>query len=552
MHSLHDISRNVPSWINSLDSNLNKNSTSYVVKGSVTGPTWGQLNLNDVAGVSNSTSQPIISSSSTDAFIDSNNVPAGGSFIAYGGMSVRKTLVTKNLTVSASLTSSTADITTVSLSNIKQKDSSGIAITGGIKQYGVGSYVGDPHFNSVIAMPSTVSTGRNTETQTFTGGTDFTTNSTYFSAFTSSGPRVSFGQGNMNSTLWNNFLSFLSTQANLPNINDRRINIKFTRQGKSVDLDILINYVSGSNLYYYDIIGDSKGFMGDASFYLASADTVTVSNNYYNYSLVDKSSNSATITTNGTVLYGKGLAPVGGRFGESFSIGNSSNNWIRIANPSGANLGSGDWTIESWVACGNYPHKITDGYYDRIPLLRIGPSSSDSSLFDIYHQWATTLYTKLNNVGYTFGTAYWTGDYSAGGNWAHISLQKSGTTLKYFINGIESNSLTIPASIANLSTYNLYLVGSSYWTHFYNFRVTAGVARYTSTPTPTVAILGTTTTDYNGAQLSSAAAFNGGVKLYNVGTAVPTDNVDGGYMYVDGGALKYRGSNGTVTTIGVA
>lgn len=552
--TIDDISRNVPAWINSLDASDYKNNSNWLIKGSSTGPTWGQLNLNDVAIVGNSTSQQLISSSSSDAFVDANSVVQGGSFLAYGGIGVRKTLVAKNLRSTTSIISPAADIDVVSLSSIKEKDSSGIAINGGIKQYGAGSYTGDPHFNSVIAMPASVSTGRNTETQTFTGGTDFTTNSTYFTSFaTTSNPRISFGQGSMNSTVWNNFLSFLSAQANLPNINDRRINIKFTRQGKSVDIDIIINYVSGSNLYYYDIIGDSKGFIGDSSFYLSSSDTVTVSNNYYNYILDDKSSNNATITTNGLVLFGKGLAPAGGRAGESFSIGpSSSNDRIQIANPSLANLGSGDWTIETWVAVGNAAHRLTDGYYDRIPLLRIGSSSSDTTLFEIYHQWTSNLYVRLNNTNYQFSTTYWTGDYNAGGNWAHITIQKIGTTLKYFINGTESNSTTIPASIPDLSSYNLYLAGGSYWKHYYNFRVTAGVARYASTPAPTVAILGTTTTDYNGAQLSGAAAFNGGVKLYNVGTAVPSDNIDGGYMYVEGGALKYRGSNGTVTTIGAA
>jgi hypothetical protein len=39
--------------------------------------------------------------------------------------------------------------------------------------------------------------------------------------------------------------------------------------------------------------------------------------------------------------------------------------------------------------------------------------------------------------------------------------------------------------------------------------------------------------------------------LYNVGTA-PTANITGGRLYVEAGALKYRGSGGTVTTLGAA
>ena len=33
---------------------------------------------------------------------------------------------------------------------------------------------------------------------------------------------------------------------------------------------------------------------------------------------------------------------------------------------------------------------------------------------------------------------------------------------------------------------------------------------------------------------------------------VPTGNIAGGQLYVEAGALKYRGSSGTITTLGAA
>ena len=54
---------------------------------------------------------------------------------------------------------------------------------------------------------------------------------------------------------------------------------------------------------------------------------------------------------------------------------------------------------------------------------------------------------------------------------------------------------------------------------------------------------------------SSTSVFGGGVKVYFVAncTTVPTSNPSGGgIFYVESGALKYRGSSGTVTTIAAA
>jgi len=50
---------------------------------------------------------------------------------------------------------------------------------------------------------------------------------------------------------------------------------------------------------------------------------------------------------------------------------------------------------------------------------------------------------------------------------------------------------------------------------------------------------------------SDPAGAQGCLVIYNC-TAAPTGNIAGGILYVEAGALKYRGSSGTVTTLAVA
>lgn len=53
-------------------------------------------------------------------------------------------------------------------------------------------------------------------------------------------------------------------------------------------------------------------------------------------------------------------------------------------------------------------------------------------------------------------------------------------------------------------------------------------------------------------QDSAGLSFSGNIFIGNVSVAPTTNPVNGGLLYVEAGALKYRGSSGTVTTIAAA
>ena len=223
--------------------------------------------------------------------------------------------------------------------------------------------------------------------------------------------------------------------------------------------------------------------------------------------------------------------------------GSASSHNIAIAGSSSFNIGSGDFTIEGWFK--------QDNPYDKIPFLRQGSSATDTSGREMYLQWPYYFYDKMGGGtivnGYNQNTGFMPQDSSI---WTHYAYTRSGNTFRWFVNGILNFTYTA-TNTNNVSTSPFWLYSTSYTTYVYNYRITTGIARYTSAFTPSLNMpkgiaptIGTTIND--------ALAISGGVKLNNVSTAPTTNNAVGGYLFVESGALKYRGSNGTVTTIGAA
>jgi len=552
--TITDVNNQIPDWVG-IGEQTSAFSTSNFIRGSSTGPVWSAVDLSTVLTGGNAANQNLFITSTTDHSFNSNGIITNAAILSHGDIASRKTLIAQDIISRNNITTTnTVKAKTVEVDTIKVNSSSNITLSATINQTGAGAHSGDANYNDVKVLLNSSPTGKNTLTQTYSG-TAFSINSTFFSSFTTStSPRIDLYQGS-NSTSWNNFKTFINTQRNLSNISNRRFNLKLTVNNTPIDVDVIIDYIndfgSWMQLYVRDFIGDNKGLIFTSNRTLTSSDTISISDEYTNYALLDKSSNNVTPVTNGTVLIGKGIVPSGGTPGYSFTVGNSSSHYIEIPNPTNADFGSGDWTVDTWVALGDAAHRITNGYYDRMPILRIGSSPSDSNSFDLFHQWPATMRLRLNSTTYQVSTSYWTGAYNTNGGWTHVAVSKSGTTITVVIDGTEVKTFTVPANSLNLSANKMYLVGHSYWTHYYNFRVTHGVARYNGAFTPSVGQLPSGVNLYSGATSSSAIAVNGGLQLNNVEVA-PNNNISGGYMYVENGALKYRGSNGTVTTIGAA
>ena len=126
---------------------------------------------------------------------------------------------------------------------------------------------------------------------------------------------------------------------------------------------------------------------------------------------------------------------------------------------------SGDFTVETWIyataiesyaaICGNF-----------------------ATVNDFYIEYSTerNLLVGFNNTGYS-------GSFTAVANvWKHIAVTRSGSTLKTFVDGIETSSHTASGSIAaqNFGVGGYYVRSRGFEGHIQDFRIYNGVAKYTS------------------------------------------------------------------------
>ena len=149
-----------------------------------------------------------------------------------------------------------------------------------------------------------------------------------------------------------------------------------------------------------------------------------------------------------------------------------------ICNPSTPNVfafGSGDFTIEFWA------------YMNSVSGIQVFYDGRPASVQGLY----PTIYISGTQVRYFTSSAdRITGGTVATGTWYHIAVSRSGTSTRMFLNGTQIGS-TYTDTSAYTNTTNRPGIGfdanaSTYYLNGYidDLRVTAGVARYTTTFTP--------------------------------------------------------------------
>jgi hypothetical protein len=150
-----------------------------------------------------------------------------------------------------------------------------------------------------------------------------------------------------------------------------------------------------------------------------------------------------------------------------------------FSNPATTDLyafGSGDWTIEFWA----YLNSVTG-----TQIIYDGrPASVTTTQPTIYMASAVVTY-------YANGTDRITGSTLSIGQWYHIAVSRSGTSTKMFVNGTQAGSTYTDSTVYTNTAGRPVIAanGNAFGTNSLNgylddFRVTKGVARYTTNFTP--------------------------------------------------------------------
>ena len=198
-------------------------------------------------------------------------------------------------------------------------------------------------------------------------------------------------------------------------------------------------------------------------------------------STTDLSSASPTVTPSASGLTSGNS---GGKYGQYIDFQNSG--YINVALPSALGVSTEAFTVECWA----YFDSTSNGGV--FQLLRSG-STLDGSIDNNTVSLAVAAYNNAWQVyDDTGGNAV--GSVSTGA-WYHVALVYDGTDLVFYVDG--SALLTKSNWTANLSAtgYPNIAIGGYYSTSFVmdgrieDFRVTEGVARYTSSFTPPIAAL---------------------------------------------------------------
>lgn len=183
------------------------------------------------------------------------------------------------------------------------------------------------------------------------------------------------------------------------------------------------------------------------------------------------------------------------KFGTGSAVFNPSNSSLTLADSDDWFFGSGDFTIDLWAKWSTLGHSCfaqqsdaTAGYVLKWTFY------FDNSAKQLKFGGHNPSSTIVNWVSGSFNPSV--------GTWYHLAVVKSGTTFRLFVNGTQIASATSSVQVPQVSS--LLYIGRPYDTPFgtvvsHNgnideFRLSKGIARWTSNFTPPTAPHGTTTT----------------------------------------------------------
>lgn len=167
------------------------------------------------------------------------------------------------------------------------------------------------------------------------------------------------------------------------------------------------------------------------------------------------------------------------KFGGSSLYFDGNGDYIKFQPNAALNMSSGDFTIEAWV----YPTATSS------QVLFLGQGDLVAQANTSYQ---FILYAAGGCVAYVGSTTYTAGTLSPTANvWSHVAMVRNGSAFSIYLNGTQVGTTTISGAINDgLTTWPPTLVGdlrnntSNFVGYIDDFRITKGIARYTSNFVP--------------------------------------------------------------------
>jgi hypothetical protein len=190
---------------------------------------------------------------------------------------------------------------------------------------------------------------------------------------------------------------------------------------------------------------------------------------------IDNSRNNNIITSSGEVIPTFANYKFGGASAYFDTVGD----YLDISASSAFALGTGDFTIETWVATTAFS---TQGTLTRRLYMTDGQTISSTP-----GNFQFLLESSNGSIGLYDTNRIFSGSVSiANGNWNHVAVTKQSNTLRLFINGTLNNSASYTGSITANSGSPRPRIGSydstsgSFNGYLDEFRITKGISRYTA------------------------------------------------------------------------
>ncbi len=257
----------------------------------------------------------------------------------------------------------------------------------------------------------------------------------------------------------------------------------------------------------------------------------------------DSSQNNFIIARNGNTAQGT-FSPYGSNWSNYFG---GSSDFLTM--PDNANyVISGDFTVEAWI----YPTSFA-GTNGNIVLAQWPGATATNQSFQFYVN-STGKVGLVYGIGATNAAVVGTSLSCTLNTWNHVAVTRSGTTVRYFVNGaLDATSATVSGAFNNstgvMSVGRINASDSGYFSGYIsNCRLVIGTALYTSafTPstTPLTAISGTQVLVCQANRFSDASSNNATITVngspsvqrfspFVNSIAYNTNNV-GGSAYFDG------------------